>query len=797
MIKNYFLIAWRNLLKSPFYSTVNILGLSIGITFALLIGNNVWREFHVNDNLKNADRQHIIISNWKDKNEGVELATLGPLAKALKENYPALVSNYYRYDGVTSGVSAGDKNFREGIQIGDSTLLVMYGFKLMYGNEETALNQPFTIVISKEKALKYFGETDVLGRALSIENFSGERHDFKITGILEKVEKNSVTGLVDDYANELFVSELNLNYFGRNMDWGNAYIAEYVELQENVSPQQLEKPISQLLSLHAPQFAEKMTPTVLPLKAYYRSANDGLVAKMIFGLSAIAIFILLMAEINFINMNISRSSTRMREIGVRKVLGGHKIQLIYQFITESFLVVFISFLLAILFYFLSMKSFSTIIGYPLISLLDLPLSFAIYAFIGALLLGLVSGIYPAFVLSSFKAVDSLKGSQSSIKDKVWFRKSLVGFQFGMATLAFVGAIIISQQLELFFSNNIGYDKEAIVSAQVPRDWSTTGVNKMIDIRKQFANSSDVKEVSLSFEIPNGNNGGTAQLYRADSDSTQVIAAQALRTDENFLSVYQIPISEGEFFRGNGLDSAKVILNQTAVNAMGWSSPTEAIGQQIRIPGDPTFFVIQGVVNDFHFGSMQHKVSPIIFFNVEFSPIYRFLNFKLSSGNIQAHTEALQKKWLELFPDTPFEYKFMDESLAKMYKTEIQLKKASLLACFLALIIVLFGVIGLVSLSIQKRTKEIGIRKVLGSKVIAILVLFIKEFVFVILLASVFVSPFIYFVMYKWLQQYAYRIEITAYPFLFSIFLLTGITSIIIGLQTYKTALANPAKSLKR
>src|SRR5436190_8356855 len=206
MIKNYFKIAWRNIIKSRVYSTINIFGLSIGIAFTLLIAAYVWTQLEVNKNLKNSDRQYIIQSKWKDPNQGFDIATLGPLAKALKDNYPDLVANYYRYDGITSNVSKGDKSFREGLQVGDSTMLNMYGFKLLHGDSRRALNDPFTVVITEDKAIKYFGRTDVIGQTLTIESFSGSRHDFIITGVLRKFSKNSVTSLVDNYPNGLFVS---------------------------------------------------------------------------------------------------------------------------------------------------------------------------------------------------------------------------------------------------------------------------------------------------------------------------------------------------------------------------------------------------------------------------------------------------------------------------------------------------------------------------------------------------------------------------------------------------------------
>jgi len=273
--------------------------------------------------------------------------------------------------------------------------------------------------------------------------------------------------------------------------------------------------------------------------------------------------------------------------------------------------------------------------------------------------------------------------------------------------------------------------------------------------------------------------------------------QTITTDENYTSVYQIPLQAGSFFEGHATDSGKVIINEAAAHALGWKNINDAIGQQVKSPGDPTVFTIKGVTNNFHFGSMQQKIAPIVCFNVQFAPIYRYMSFKLKPGNdIAASIGAIQKTWSALMPGAPFEYKFMDEALANLYKSEIQLKKASYTATILALIIVLLGVVGLISLSIQKRTKEIGIRKILGSSVAAIILLFIKESLLVILIGGAVACPLAYMIMHNWLQGYAYRIDITALPFIASVVCLGLITALLICLQTIKAAIANPVKSLK-
>lgn len=783
-------------MKSRFYAGINVFGLSIGIAFTLLMAAYVWGEGQVNKHLKNAGRQYIIQNLWKGQANGA-ITTFGPLARELKENYPNLVANYYRWDGITTNVSTGHNAFREGIQIGDSTLLNMYGFRLVSGNASTALKEPFTVVVTTDRAIKYFGKTDVTGQTISMENMSGGRHDFLITGVMEMPSKNSVTNINENNNNGVYVSDMNLDFFGRDMSWRNTAIVSYVELREGVTAKDLEQPIAQLVKLNAqPQDAQVFKPYLTPLKEYYLAYNNGFVKKTLFVLSSIALFILMMAVVNFVNMSVSRSSSRLREIGVRKALGGSRNQLIVQFITESVVMVFFATAVALVVYSSTREPFGDILGKALPSLFQFPAWFPLFILLLVVLLGFVAGMYPAFVLSSAKSVESLKGKPSSVKDKLWLRKSLVTFQFAVAIIAFAGAVIISRQIDLFFGKSLGYNKDFVVSAQVPRNWTKAGVEKMETIRNQFAAMPGVSGVSLSFEIPNGYNIGGAPVYKLGDDSTRAIDASFLETDENYLSVYQIPLKAGAFFAGGNADSAKIVVNGTALQQLGWKNENEAIGQQVRISDDPTIYTVKGVIHDFHFGSMQGKIDPAVFFPVRFAPVYRYLSFKIQPQHISSTMNALQGRWATLMPGAAFEYRFMDETLASIYQSELQFKKASYTATLLAMVIVLLGVFGLVTLNIQKRTKEIGIRKVLGSSVPDIIALFAREFVWMLLVAGVIACPLAYIIMHSWLQGYAYRVDIGLLPFIAVTGCLALVTILLITAQTMKAARANPVKSLR-
>jgi len=797
MLQNYLLIAWRNIWKHKLFSLINIFGLSMGISFMLVITVYVWQESTVNGQLRNADNQYIIKSKWKQQGLGYDFATPAGLPQALKKNYPHLVANYYHWDGVTSNISKGNKAFRESLQVGDSSFINMYGFKLLHGDAATALNDPFSVVLTAEKAIKYFGTTDCIGQTLTIESFKGDKHDFMVTGVLAKYSKNSVTNVIEQSNSTFFLPALAVKFLGRDLDnWGNTGIVGLIELKEGVKPQDLEGPMKTLIKANAPpQIAANLDPYLVNLQTFYQ--ENPTVRKTLFTLTCIALFILLMAVINFINICISRSAERMKEMGIRKVLGGLRNQLIGQFLTESVLMVIIATLIAPGIYVLAEPFFADLLATEMTGILSFPYYFYLGLILFALVIGLVAGLYPAMVLSSLKSVDSLKGKRDRVKDNVFFRKALIAFQFTTAAVALIAAIVISKQIDLFFGRNLGFDKDYVVYAQLPRNWSKAGVQKMQNIRYQLSQLNQVKSVTLSWEIPDGANSGYLQAYRSGATVEQAFASQLMISDNQYAKTYNIPLKAGEFFKPEYAqsDSALVVINEAQSKALGFKSPQEAIGQKFNAQYNPTF-TICGVVADFQFGPMTGAVMPMTFMNVNQNNLYRYFSIKLKPGNTQANLTALQTKWTALMPGAPFEYNFMDDALAKIYKTELQLKKASYLATGLAIVIVLLGVLGLISLSIQKRVREIGIRKVLGSSISNIILLFLKDFLSVVALAGLISCPLAYWMMSSWLNGYAYKIPLNVLPFGISVLSLLIITTVVIALQTMKAALANPVKSLR-
>jgi len=570
-----------------------------------------------------------------------------------------------------------------------------------------------------------------------------------------------------------------------------------VEVKDGVTARDIAGPIRQLVEQNVNAQLKKLI-TVKPvlLSDYYLQQDNGLVKRMLYTLSFVGAFILLMAIVNFINIAISRSGSRLKEIGIRKVLGSLRKQLISQFLTESIILVFVATILALVAYPFLGTLFVQLVGQEVPALYDFPAYFIFLPVVLIIVVGVAAGLYPAFALSAMKSVDSLKGKLKTAKDKILLRKSLVGFQFIIALVVLISAGIVTQQVSYFFSQNLGYDKEFIVSAQAPRDWTPAGVQKMQTIRNEFAKLPEVSNVSLSYEIPNGNNGGQIGAFPYGSDSTKAIALQVLSSDEYYLATYRISLKAGDFLKSTGnIDSSKVVLNEKAVKGLGWKND-EAINQKVKFFGDNTAYTVAGVVSDFHFGSMQQEVPPVVFLNVTRTTSYRFLSFKLKPGNVSGAINAIQNKWSTLLPGTSFEYTFMDDTLKKIYANELQLKRSAYMATCLALIIVFLGVLGLVSLSIQKRIKEIGIRKVLGASLPHLIGLFAREFTFIVIAAGLVACPIGWYLMNGWLNNYAYRISIGSQPFIIAILTIVVFTMLLVGLQVVSTVKDNVVKNLK-
>lgn len=804
MLKNYLKIAWRNLRKHQFHTSINVIGLACGLAFALAMGAYIWQEATFDSQLKNLPNQYVLQSDWKTPEMGMPITTLGALPKALKEEYPDLVRNYYRFDGINCLLSYGEQSFNEGIALGDSTLLSMYGLPLLAGNAATALTDPFSIVITDDIALKYFGKTNVLGEQVNIKNFNGETHPFTITAVLDKLPANSVTNLNGALNNKVFLSSEAAYFFGRDLDdlnWKNAFIVGYVELQPGVTTDMLTQPMKDLLIKHADEkVVNNLSPHLNPLASYHLEKDNGLIKKMLYTLGLIAGFILFMAIINFINISINGSISRLKEIGVRKVMGSSRRQLSIQFLGESILMVSIAFFMALVLYPFISPIFSTILGQELPKIYTFPLSVWICISLAALAIGFLAGLYPALRLSSLQTVLSVKGKIPQNLGNASFLRSLVSFQFVIALGVFMAAGIISRQVSLFFSDNLGYDKESLLTVSVPRDWSEAGLSRMKVIQQSLKDLPQVENISLSYDVPGGQglmSHGSLNLARETGDIGQEVSAQYIVSDTAFASTYKIPMVAGKFLDDQiDPEVAKIVLTENALKSLGFSNPSDALNQQVYLKPNDMPAVITGISKDFYAASMRDPLSPVVWTNIKADPLFRFFSVRLSPGNLGQQLASLEKEWKNLLPDAPFEYHFVDENIDRLYKTELQLKNAAYVATLLSSIIVLLGIIGLISLNVQKRKKEIGVRKVLGASINSILVLFMKDLFISFTVATVIACPLVYLFITKWLQNYSMQIKLSPLFFALPILLLALVAASIIGLQTFKTARSNPVDSLR-
>lgn len=671
MIRNHFKIAWRSLKKKRLYTVINILGLFAGISFTLLIAVFVWQELQVNKNLKNSDSQYMLTSEWKDPNMGVDFATIGPLAERLKEQYPHLVADYYRWDGITSIVSEGDKNFREGIQLGDESFLNMYGFKLLHGNERTAFKNPFSIVIKSEKAVKFFGKTDVIGETIMIQNFDGNDRAFTITGVLEKTPENSVTPIINKQSSGLFIAKNSAEYFNRAdfHDWNLPIFACYVELQPGINASQLELPIKDLIENHTSESIQRNLKVVpVKLTDYYLNRNNSSLKQMLYALSFVGFFIIMMALVNFINIAIGHSGSRVKEIGVRKVLGSNRKQLIFQFLSESIVLVAITTVLACIAYPLFSKGFMELVGKEIMSLSQFPSYFILIPLLFILIIGFLAGFYPAFVLSSLKSIHALKGKFEVGVKGIYLQKSLLCFQYVTALVVLIVALLVTQQLNSFFGKSLGYDKDYIVTTAVPRDWTSKGVQKMLTLRNELSEVPSVSSVSLSYEIPNGNNGFQLAVNKASENPEEFYASQSLVVDDAYFDTYGIPLIKGAFLKQGEQNPNYALVNEKALHTYGFSTADEAIGQKLKVDNAEYMLTIKGVIGDFHFESMQHPIKPQLFFSVSAIHNYRYLSFKLKPGDVTKSLTEIEEKWKQLLPNAPFDYEFIDDSLARLYES---------------------------------------------------------------------------------------------------------------------------------
>jgi putative ABC transport system permease protein len=807
MIRNYFKIAFRNLWRNKGFSLINILGLAIGIATCLIIMLFVNNELSYDRYNKKADRMvrvffKIDIQDTKLK----ESTVMPPVAQTLKADYPEVEEATRLRDFGMPKLMNQNKTFKDdALAFVDSNFFSVFTLPLLEGDARTALIEPNSVVITKAVANKFFGNQDAMGKVISFKD--GEFPPCKVTGIIDQVPPNS------HFHFDLFVSMSGYPEAGEP-SWMRSNFYTYLVLQKGYEYKKLEAKLPELVDKYiGPQMQPAMGMTLAQFREKGNTlsfhlqpltdihlhsdfANDlsqpGDI-RYVYIFSAIALFMLLIACINFMNLSTAAASKRAREVGIRKVLGSRKPELIRQFLFETIVITALALALALVFSYLALPVFNYLADQKLSLQLSEHPFLVPESVLLVLVIGVLAGSYPAFYLSSFKPAEVLKSKLTSGGKSFGLRSSLVVFQFFISILLIVSTMVVYNQLYYIQHKNLGYDKEKVLVLQ-----DTWVLGKNLDVFRQFVqNDLRVKSVSSSGYLPVGKTDNNAAFVSPGENSRQLVKIFRYDVDENYIPTLGMKLLEGRnFSRQFGSDSNNVIINEAAVIAFGWKKGT-AVGKTItrtNNAGIKEVFPVIGVLKDFHFRSLHEHVTPLLMF---FTPNQGNLIVKLrSTKDATALISLLEKRWKELGAEDPLTYSFLDDRYKNSYEAEQ--KTGLILGIFAALTIFVacLGLFGLAKFTASQRTKEIGIRKVLGASVAQVTGMLSKEFLVLVLISCILAFPVAWWAMNKWLQDFAYRINISWW-----IFALAGVTIILIALftvsfQAIKAAMANPVKSLR-
>lgn len=800
MIKNYFKIAFRNLRKNKVFSFINIFGLAIGLTCFMLIASFVYNELSYDKYPADAkDIYRVILSVTGNGDQAAYPDVDVAVGEGIKNAFPEVKATT-RLSTARNFIKYNDKQFNEKqIAYVDSNFLQMFSIPLIEGNNQTALVQPNSIVITKEFAKKYFGNENALGKSLSV---GTEGALYKVTGLIDEVPENS------HFHFDAFLS-ISTWYITRQT-WSNLGSYTYLLLNQNADPKKLESKFPQLVAEHVvPEIqhdmgvslaeAQKSINTFVfslqPLTdihlyshtKYELEPNGDIQYVYIF--SALALFILLLACVNFTNLSTARVVKRAREVGIRKMMGSLKKQLIIQFLTESVLLTFLSMLIAFALLFLLLPYFNQL------SDREIPFAFFInyksmLAMVSLIFItGIVAGIYPAFFLSSFNTIKVLKGSSSQGSQRKPLRSSLVVFQFFVSIALIIATIIVYQQLNFMQNKKLGYDKEQVLFLPEAR---LLGKNQTA-FKQRLSENKNVVVTSISNSVPGLPSMDGTEIYPKNKNGNGTeIHANIYHVDDDYLKTLGIHIIEGRnFSKDFPTDSAAVVINQAMVEELGWSG-ISPIGKTIVRSGQQEFKVL-GVVADFNYASAKQKIAPLM---MMLGNNYGGIVIKINTSNVNGFLSDLKKQWDSFNPAGPLDYTFLDDNFAKLYASEIRTQHIFSAFAIIAIIIASLGLFGLSAFMIEQRKKEISIRKVLGASVQNVLLLVSKDFLMLVGIAFLISVPVTWWAMHKWLQDFAYRINIHWWVFVLAGIIAILISVLTISFQAIKAAVANPVKSWK-
>ncbi len=805
MIRNYLKIAWRNLIHNKWFSAINILGLSIGLATCLVIMLFVSHELNYDRFHKKADRIARVYFEGNVQGEKMkEASVMAPVAAAMKRDFPEVEdATRLRSFGWAPKLLVGNREFRSDlVAYADPNFFDVFTLPFTQGDSKTALAEPNTVVLTKDVAQKYFGDEEALGKMIRFK--TEDKAPMKVTGVIENIPLNS------HFRFGLLASTEGLED-AKEPNWMNSNYFTYVLLRNKSDFEKLEAKIPGLVDRYiGPQMQEgtgqtlaefrkggsdlifhlqRITDIHLHSDFYYDLSAPGDI-RYVYIFGVVAAFMLLIACINFMNLSTAGASKRSREVGIRKVLGSLKGELVRQFLVESTLIAALALVLSLGFVKLSLPLFNHLSGQQLaFSFIEKPL--LVPLLLGVILVtGLVAGSYPAFYLSSFQPVTVLKGKQVQAKGRISFRSALVVFQFFISILLIVSTTVVYRQLSYLRHKDVGFDKDKVM---VISNAGALG-DKTDVFRQELQRDPAVISISNSRYLPVDGGGYNNFFVFTDQEPGKLVKTLRYEIDEQYIPTLGIEIKEGRNFSGEyGTDSSAVILNEAAVKALGWSE--SPLGKTISrtSKGTEERYHVVGVVKDFHFRSLHEHIAPLI---MVLSPDRGSFVLKVATTDIQGFTAKLRERFAAYGADDPLDYSFLDERYLSTYNAEQKIGAILGIFAGLTIFIACMGLFGLAKFTAEQRTKEIGIRKVLGASAAQLSAMLSGDFLKLVLIACCIAFPIAGWIMYKWLQDFAYRIDIEWW-----VFAGAGLTAVLIALltvswQAVRAATANPVEALR-
>jgi len=808
MFKNHLKIALRSLKRQPFFTSLNVFGLAIGMAGGLLISLYIYDEFSFDKMYADADRIYRIDTDIKFGGAEMKASeAAAPMAAAMLNDFPQVETTFrFRNRGsLLLRKSDSETNTKElNVAFSDANFFDFFGINLLVGDPETALKEPNTLVLTKTAAEKHFGIQNALGQSLLLNNTD----TYTVTGVIKDLPKNS---LLRNHA--VFMSMAGYAPAHEN-NWGSNNFVTFVKLIPSANAADFEVPLQSMLEKYMLPWAQQFFPGMtkktflasgnylnyhtMPLTDIHLhssrdqelSANSSI--QNVYILSFIGLFLIVLACVNFMNLSTAYSLKRAKEVGVRKTLGSNKAELIGQFLIESGLISFISLLFALLVTIVAFPFFNELSGKSVTIPFTDPFFWGIL-FIATVLLGLISGSYPAFFMSKFVPVKVLKGSGESSVGGGKIRNTLVVFQFAISVFLIVSTLVVFQQLNFIQNKDLGFAKEQVVLIE---DVYAAG-SQAQTFKEEIQKLGQVQSATLSGFMPTPSSRSNSSYFKEGArEQENAIQIQTWDVDEDYLATLNMELVAGRNFNKEfATDSTTAIINEATLNVLG-VQPNEALG--MRISDDieletPQYYTIIGVVKDFHYESLREDIGALGLFNRESSGM---MAVKLNAGDFSKAIADIEGVWSKLAPGQPFSYSFMDESFNSTYESEQRLGKIFMIFTILSILIACLGLFGLAAFNAQKRTKEIGVRKVLGASVGQITYKLTVDFLKLVGVAILISIPLGWYVMNKWLEDFSYRIEIGVGVFVFAAILAIVVAVLTVSYQSIKAAIANPVKSLR-